>query len=149
VIRQCRDIPGKELFQYYTENKERKKLDSGMVNQYIRETTGSDFTAKDFRTWAGTLKALESFQSMKKPSSPDEIKQNINCMLDEVSKKLGNTRNICKKYYIHSGLITLYEENKFFECLDQRNSQQITSSGLNANEKRLMHILKKCRRSTT
>jgi len=144
IIRQCRDIPGKKLFQYYAEDKKKRKIDSGMVNRYIRDATGSDFSAKDFRTWAGSLKALESFRNMKDPSSAEEIKVNINLMIEEVSKKLGNTGNICKKYYIHPGLISLYEENKFFHCLDKCNFRQITSSSLTADEKLLIRILEKC-----
>lgn len=145
IVRKCRDMPGKELFQYYTANDEIKKIDSGMVNQYIREAMGEDFTAKDFRTWAGTLQALESFQSMPQPDTAEETKENVNRMIDDVSKKLGNTHNICKKYYIHPGLIHLYEENNFFG-LYNGNSQQKNSSIMSTSEKNLIHILKKCRR---
>src|SRR5215213_8970587 len=98
MVKACRDIPGKELFQYFDKDGNRKSIDSGMVNRYIKEATGGDFSAKDFRTWAGTLDILRAFKAMGKAGSETDCKKNIVAALDEVSKKLGNTRTICKKY---------------------------------------------------
>src|SRR5688572_16058577 len=113
IVKQCRDIPGKSLFQYYDPEGENKPIDSGMVNNYIREATEDDFTAKDFRIWAGSLQALEYFRSnLKLLAEAKDTKKNVLAMLDDVSKKLGNTRNVCKKYYVHPALINLCEENK-------------------------------------
>lgn len=143
IIRQCRDIPGKELFQYYTGDGQRKTIDSGMVNAYIRQAAGSDFSAKDFRTWAGSTKAIECLQHLDRPPTSADTKKNIVSMLDEVSDQLGNTRNICKRYYVHPGLINLYEENKFFSSLERSNHREKNYTGLNAAEKTLMHLLNK------
>lgn len=142
IIRQCRDIPGKELFQYYTADGQKKSIDSGMVNNYIKEITQAEFTAKDFRTWAGSLQALKSFRSLDEPLNDSVIKKNILTVLDAVSNKLGNSRSICKKYYIHPGLIKLYEENKLKQYF-QISSVKKETPGLSAEEKILMRTLKK------
>lgn len=142
IIRQCRDIPGKELFQYYTVDGQKKSIDSGMVNNYIKEITQAEFTAKDFRTWAGSLQALESFRSLDEPLNDSAIKKNILTVLDAVSSKLGNSRSICRKYYIHPCLIKLYEENKLKQYF-QVSSVKRKKQGLSAEEKILMQTLKK------
>jgi DNA topoisomerase-1 len=145
ILKQCRDIPGKELFQYYDEKGTRRSIDSGMVNTYIKEATGNSFSAKDFRTWAGSLHAIESFRTVGPAASASDIPKNIGAMLDAVSSKLGNSRNICKKYYVHPGLIKMYEENKLTPYFN-KNSFPATAGqrGLTASEKLLMLILKKC-----
>jgi DNA topoisomerase-1 len=144
MVQKCRDIPGKELFQYYDDNGERKPIDSGMVNKYIKEATGGDFSAKDFRTWAGTLNIIRAFQSIGEAESESDCKKNIVTALDEVSKKLGNTRTVCKKYYVHPGIIKLYEDknlNKYLQELD-KIEQPDDLAGLTSEEKVLMKILK-------
>src|SRR5688572_10486868 len=141
----CRDIPGKELFQYFDENGNRKSIDSGMVNQYIKEAAGGmDFTAKDFRTWAGSLNILWAFKSIGEAMNVTESKKKIVEALDEVSKKLGNTRTVCKKYYVHPGLLKLYEENslkQYLDKLDEIENPDI-SGELTVTEHTLMRILK-------
>jgi len=145
IVKDCRDIPGKELFQYYDETGDRKVIDSGAVNQYIKEKTGQDFTAKDFRTWAGTLHALHAFRSVGDAATNADKKKNIVEVLDLVSEKLGNTRTVCKKYYVHPGLIQLYEEEKLQKYLKELDKIEKDDdiSGLTAEEKVLMKILKK------
>jgi DNA topoisomerase-1 len=144
AVQACRDIPGKELFQYVDKDGNRKSIDSGMVNQYIKAATGSEFTAKDFRTWAGSLNILWAFKSIGCALSDAECKKKIVEALDQVSSKLGNTRTVCKKYYVHPGLITLYEQNslqKYIDGLDEIEQPDDTS-GLTTAEKVLMKILK-------
>ena len=144
MIQKCRDIPGKELFQYYDENGDRKPIDSGMVNRYIKEATGGDFTPKDFRTWAATLNIIRAFKTIGEAESDTEAKKNVVAALDEVSKKLGNTRTVCKKYYVHPGIIKLYEEKnlkKYLKELD-KIEQPDDLAGLTSDEKVLMKILK-------
>lgn len=144
LVQMCKDIPGKELFQYYSEDGERRSIDSGMVNRYIKEASGGDFTAKDFRTWAGTLHVLQSFCSMDNPEHQTDCKKNILAALDEVSHKLGNTRAVCKKYYVHPGVLRLYEErvlDKYLKELDEIEKDD-NLSGLSSEERMLMKILK-------
>ncbi|MEO5592054.1 MAG: DNA topoisomerase IB [Chitinophagaceae bacterium] len=144
MVKQCRDIPGKELFQYYDADGNRKTIDSGMVNQYIKDVSGYDCSAKDFRTWAGSLHALQAFRSLGEALTATESKKNILSALDEVSKKLGNTRTVCKKYYVHPSLIKLYEENNLTGYLKELDKleEPDNESGLTAEEKVLMKILK-------
>lgn len=145
IVKQCRDIPGKELFQYYAADGTRKSIDSGSVNQYIKDASGMDFSAKDFRLWAGSLNILQSFKSMGQAITQTICKQNILRALDEVSVKLGNTRTVCRKYYVHPGLIRLYEENnleKYLKGLDLTEKSKNTS-GHTEEEKVLMKILKR------
>jgi DNA topoisomerase I len=145
IVKQSRDIPGKELFQYYDNDGNKKSIDSGMVNAYLRETTnGMDISAKDFRTWTGTLQALKSLTACKEAKDDAAIKKNVLQMLDEVSAKLGNTRTICKKYYIHPGLIRLYEENKLPALVKNSAAGNKTARGLTKEETVLMALLKKC-----
>lgn len=145
TLRACRDIPGKELFQYFDADGNRKSIDSGMVNQYIKEAAGGmDFTAKDFRTWAGSLNILWAFKSIGDSQSATECKKKIVEALDDVSKKLGNTRTVCKKYYVHPGLIRMYEENalqQYIGKLDEIETPE-DDGGLTCSEQVLMKILK-------
>lgn len=148
TVSQCKDIPGQELFQYYGEDGTRRSIDSGMVNHYIKETVSLDFTAKDFRTWAGTLHALHAFASMGEACNATDCKRNIAAVLDMVSKQLGNTRTVCKKYYVHPGLLQLYEDNKLVKYLNDLENLPTEPTGLTAEEEVLMKILKQYIRTT-
>lgn len=144
VVKECRDIPGKELFQYYDEDGARRSIDSGSVNEYIKEASGMDFSAKDFRLWAGSLNILQSFKSLGQALTQTMCRQNVLMALDQVSHKLGNTRTVCRKYYVHPGLIRLYEENnlqKYLKHLDALEKPD-DKSGLTNEETVLMKILK-------
>jgi len=143
IVKNCREIPGEELFQYYDDDGNTHSVDSGMINSYIKETTGLDFTSKDFRTWAGSLNLLRSLKAVGEALTTTEIKKNIVAALDEVSLKLGNTRTVCKKYYVHPGLIALYEQNslnKYLKGLDELEEND-NSPDLHADEQILMKIL--------
>lgn len=151
AVKQCRDIPGKELFQYYDADGKRHSIDSGMVNRYIQSATGQEFTAKDFRTWAGSLLALHTLCSAGEAITETESKRNVNVMLDAVSEKLGNTRTVCKKYYVHPGLIQLYQEQRlhhYLKQLDQLEEPDETT-GLTQEEEVLMKVLKVINRGNT
>ena len=102
-----------------------------------------DFTAKDIRTWAGSLNLLKAFQSIGNTEDKNESKKNIIAALDEVSLKLGNSRAICKKYYVHPGLIELYENNNLQKFLQESENIKDTekATGLKMEEKLLMKIL--------
>lgn len=145
IVQACKDIPGKELFQYIDENGVRASIDSGMINNYIKEATGKDFSAKDFRTWAGTLSILSSFKALGIGKTQTEIKRSVVAALDEVSAKLGNTRTICKKYYVHPKIIRLYEEGNLQRYLNELDDVEKGEEGseLTQEEKVLMKILRK------
>jgi DNA topoisomerase-1 len=144
VVKQCRDIPGKELFQYYDENGDRRAVDSGEVNAYIKEATKANFTAKDFRTWAGSLNLLRALKTVGNAASDAEKKKNLVAAIDEVSRKLGNTRTVCRKYYIHPKLIELYEQDGLQKYIKELDDIELPDrqTDLTSDEKILLKILK-------
>lgn len=145
IVKQCRDIPGKELFQYYDDDGVKHSIDSGMVNEYIRNIVEGDFTSKDFRTWIGTVQALLAFKDAGEFESKTEAKRKVVEVLDKVSAHLGNTRTVCRKYYVHPSLVDLYENNSLKGYLDKLKSNNHPDEiiGLAGEEKLLMEILSK------
>jgi DNA topoisomerase-1 len=144
LVKQCRDIPGKELFQYYDKEHQRHAISSGDVNTYLKNITGEDFTAKDFRTWAGSVSALYAFKEAGEFSSVSECRKKIVSVLDEVAVNLGNTRTVCKKYYVHPSVIKSYEDGtiyKYVAALDEQD--QANAAELNLAEKALLELLEK------
>lgn len=143
IIKQCRDIPGKDLFQYYDANGDHKSIDSGKVNHYIKEVTGCDFTAKDFRTWAGSLQIINAFRSIGEYINETDKRSKINHALELVSASLGNTVSVCRKYYVHPALITMYEERNLIQHLAQLDLLEKYDgiSGLTREEAILMDVL--------
>jgi len=140
IVQNCRDIPGKELFQYIDEEGNRQSIDSGMVNEYIRKLAGEDFTAKDLRTWCGTLAALTAISENGLGTGGDPKKKVI-AVLDKVSEQLGNTRTVCKKYYVHPSLLELYENGKLDKWLSKKDNTAKPENGLSTVEKTLVNIL--------
>jgi DNA topoisomerase I len=143
IVQQCKEIPGKELFQYYDEAGQRHSVDSGMVNDYIKSICHEDFTAKDFRTWAGTVNAFLAFKEIGLAETDSAARKNIVAVLDKVAGHLGNTRTVCKKYYVHPLIISLYENksiNKYFDQLDKIEEND-NKTDLTADEKIIMQIL--------
>ncbi len=143
IVKQCRDIPGKELFQYYDEEGAHKSIDSGMVNNYIKQISGGDFSAKDFRTWAGTVQAILAFKELGFFETQTETKKKIVEALDIVAKHLGNTRTVCKKYYVHPLVISLYESKTLQNYVSDLERIEVNDNkaDLTAEEKVLMKIL--------
>ena len=143
IVKRCRDIPGKELFQYLDEAGQRHSIDSGMVNNYIKQISGAEFTAKDFRTWSGTVHALLALKSMGGCETLTETKKRVVEALDLVSTHLGNTRTVCKKYYVHPLILSLYESKeleKYVAELDEIEKDD-DQTGLTPEEKIVMKIL--------
>jgi DNA topoisomerase-1 len=144
IVTQCRDIPGKELFQYYDDTGNCRCIDSGMVNDYIKLISGCDFTAKDFRTWSGTVQALLAFKNLGSCDKITEVKRRIVTALDYVACKLGNTRSVCRKYYVHPVVLALYENNSLEKYLSQAKTYEKTHKyDLEPDEKLLLKILEK------
>jgi DNA topoisomerase-1 len=143
IVKACRDIPGKELFQYYTPEGEKKSIDSGMVNEYIKKISGGDFTAKDFRTWAGTIHAFLAFKQLGGFDTDAEAKKKVTEALDIVSKQLGNTRNVCKKYYVHPVILSLYENKSIEKYLAELDEISVNDNktDLTSEEKIVIRIL--------
>jgi DNA topoisomerase-1 len=111
IVRDCRDIPGQELFQWIDERGERRPIGSSDVNDYLREASGGPFSAKDFRTWFATLEALELLRRQRHDSA-GEARRQVLAAVKAVADKLGNTPAICRKCYIHPVILSAYEEGK-------------------------------------
>ena len=108
IVQRCQDLPGQEIFQYLDAFGKRKPISSDDVNEYLREVSGRDITAKDFRTWGGTMVAAVALRTMGPATSRREADRNILRALDTVAERLGNTRAVCRKYYVHPALINAY-----------------------------------------
>ncbi len=128
VIERLQDLPGQELFQYVDEEGAIQSLGSADVNEYLREITGQDFTAKDFRTWAGTVLASLALQELEAFDSETQAKKNIVRAIENVAERLGNTPSICRKCYVHPAVIDAYLDGSMLETLQQRAEQELTES---------------------
>jgi DNA topoisomerase-1 len=110
IVKACQDLPGQRLFQYIDDDGEQRSVESADVNAYLREAMGEDFSAKDFRTWAGTVSAARALALAPECASAAEAKRNINTCVKAVAGLLGNTAAVCRKAYIHPAVMTAYEE---------------------------------------
>lgn len=108
IIRQCAELPGHDLFQYLDHDGNRHAIDSTAVNDYLREITGEHFTAKDFRTWAGSVLACDMLRTIGAASSETEAKKNIVEAIKKVAAELGNTPAVCRKCYVHPAVLEAY-----------------------------------------
>ncbi len=109
LVNRCEEIPGWELFQFYDREGNKHSVDSGMVNAYLHQISGDLFTAKDFRTWAATVLFFDSLRQMPLTTTEKDCSKNILKAYDITAKELGNTRNVCRKYYVHPLLPMYYE----------------------------------------
>jgi DNA topoisomerase-1 len=144
IVRKLQDLPGQELFQYVDEEGQFRDITSQDVNSYLGEITGEDFTAKDFRTWAGTvlvalaLNLQEAFQTKK------QAKANVKDAISAVSKILGNTPAVCRKCYVHPAVLESYLDGDLLEGLKIKTKQGIEekSDDLEENEMAVLQFLR-------
>jgi len=120
VVRACQELPGQELFEYFDEDGTRCDVDSGDVNAYLKDITGRDFTAKDFRTWAGTVLACTALQEFDPYESQAQAKKNVVQAIEAVAGVLGNTRAVCRKSYIHPAILDSYMDGTMLETLSRK-----------------------------
>jgi DNA topoisomerase-1 len=128
IIRRCQDLPGQELFQYLDEEGAPRAIDSADVNAYVQEIAGEAFTAKDFRTWAGTVLAARALQEFESFDSEAQAKRNVVAAIEAVSKRLGNTKAVCRKCYVHPAVINAYLDGSLLETLRHRVEKEIADS---------------------
>jgi DNA topoisomerase-1 len=115
IIQRVQDLPGTEMFQYLDAHGKRQAISSDDVNAHLREITGRNISAKDFRTWGGTMQAAIELHAMGPAPTQREAERNIVRAIDQVSERLGNTRAVCRKYYVHPALISAYLEGRTVE----------------------------------
>ena len=120
IIARTRELPGQELFQYVDDDGQPHTVGSADVNDYLRSITGEDYTAKDFRTWSGTVLAAAALREFEHVDSEAQAKKNIVRAIEAVAKKLGNTPTICRKCYVHPAVIVAYLEGPATPVLQAR-----------------------------
>lgn len=125
LIKKCKDIPGQDLFQYYDDNGDHRTIGSADVNNYLKEICQENFTAKDYRAWSGTVNALTAFQKLTPPESQTDCKHKVIAVLDEVASKLGNTRTVCKKYYVHPTVIATFEKGTIWKYKPKSKNSEL------------------------
>jgi DNA topoisomerase-1 len=124
IVRKCQELPGRELFQYLDDDGNVEDIGSADVNDYLREATGQDFTAKDFRTWIGTVLAAHALCEMKSFTSATQAKHNILAAIDAVAGILGNTRSVCRKCYVHPAIIDAYMDRTLIQALSRAGQRR-------------------------
>jgi DNA topoisomerase I len=130
IVRQCQEMPGYELFQYVTGTGEMRAVDSADVNEYLRQTTGQDFTAKDFRTWFGTVLAVGEFCAAGPCGSETQARRTTVEVVKRVARRLGNRPATCRKYYVHPAVIEAYSDGSLFPAMQQGERQESAYAGL-------------------
>ena len=120
IVKQCRDLPGQELFQYRDPRGAVVDVGSADVNAYLKDITGESFTSKDFRTWAGTVLAAKLLRDYEVVDSQARAKKNIVGAIEQVAKRLGNTRAVCRKCYVHPAVIDAYLDGSMMRTVAQR-----------------------------
>jgi DNA topoisomerase-1 len=127
IVRRVRDLPGQELFQYLDENGERRAIESADVNAYIREAAGGEFTSKDFRTWAGTMLAAKALREAGAFESKAHAMRNVAAAIESVARRLGNTKAVCRKCYVHPALVDAYLEGRLGKIRSARLQAVVSS----------------------
>ncbi|HEY2626529.1 MAG TPA: DNA topoisomerase IB [Candidatus Udaeobacter sp.] len=130
IVSRLQDLPGQDLFQYVDDNGEVRDITSQDVNEYLREITGQDFTAKDFRTWSGTVLAAVALNVVGAFETQKQAKANVKSAIGAVAKILGNTPAVCRKCYIHPAVLETYLEGNLIEGLRKRTGKDLEKKGV-------------------
>jgi DNA topoisomerase I len=142
TVKKCQDLPGQTLFQYVDEDDQQQSVDSGDVNDYLREITGQDFTAKDFRTWAGTVLAACALREFEEFTSETQAKKNIVEAIESVARKLGNTKAVCRKCYVHPAVLDAYLDGTTIDVIMKQASRLLRKfNGLSREEVAVLALL--------
>jgi DNA topoisomerase-1 len=144
IVRRCRELPGQRLFQYVDDDGKQHKIESGDINEYLRETTGGDFTAKDFRTWIGTLLAATALSAIDAPESDADGRRQAAAAIEVVARQLGNTPTVARASYVHPDIVDLYVEGDLPSLWHQKPARD--GRWLLAEERRLLRVLREARR---
>ena len=143
LVKECQELPGQRLFQYYDEDGDLVALTSTDVNDYLREATGFDFTAKDFRTWGGTILAARVLNECGCAESATATKKQITAAVKQVAQALGNTPTVCRQSYIHPAIFEAYEQKQLpdFYCHSEEDCEQLLHS---LDELAVLGLLQNC-----
>lgn len=142
IVKRCQDIPGYELFQYLDDEDRRCAIDSADVNEYLREISGDDFTARDFRTWAGTVLAVGALQAIGAAETQTAAKRNLTLAITRVAEQLGNTPAVCRKCYVHPVVLDGYLGGSLLGALAALTETAAVLEGLRADEAIVLAFLR-------
>jgi DNA topoisomerase I len=143
VLKRCQELPGQDLFQYVDEDGEVVDIDSDDVNSYLQEVTGDDFTAKDFRTWSGTVLAAWALQELGQFGSDTQAKRQVVAAVESVSTELGNTPAICRRCYVHPEVFDAHLDGRLGDILEKEASRKLSKDldGLTPQEAAVLALL--------
>ena len=142
IVKASQDLPGQHLFQYLDDEGERRTVTSGDVNAYLREISGTDITAKDFRTWTGTVLAALALAEYEKADSAAAAKRNVREAIEQVSARLGNTPTICRKCYVHPQVIDSYLSDDLALEISEEIEDELDEPALRPEERQVLDFLK-------
>lgn len=145
IVKRCLDLPGYELFQYVDSEGQPRSVDAADVNEYLREITGQPFTAKDFRTWAGSVLACSFLCEFEAFGSETEAKKNVVQAIKSVAERLGNTPAVCRKCYVHPAILERYFGGEMMRAVEKEVEEEIEKSphALRREELDLLRLLEK------
>ncbi|WP_181706200.1 DNA topoisomerase IB [Chthonobacter rhizosphaerae] len=129
ILRTCQELPGQRLFQYVDDDGTLQAIDSSDVNAYLKEITGKDVTAKDFRTWAGTVQAALALAGTEMPETKTSVRKALRAAIVDVSAKLGNTPSVCRKSYVHPEVLTAFEEGALALAIEEQAASEADAAG--------------------
>ncbi len=141
IVRSCQELPGQTLFQYRSAEGQLQTIGSADVNAYLRTITGRDFTAKDFRTWAGTVLMAKELAAHGAPPSEAAAKRTINAAVERVAARLGNTRAVCRRCYVHPAVLDAYRDGTLASVMRRRDRGP--RAGLRTHEAALLRVLRR------
>ncbi len=141
LVKACRDIPGYDLFQFYDEAGQKQDVESGHVNGYLQETTGESFSAKDFRTWGGTVVAAENLAAHGDDVEEDTMDDLVVQAIKDTAEALGNTPAVCRRYYVHPDVLDAFRAHDLADRLRRRNAGN-TPAGLRPPEAAVLDLLR-------
>jgi DNA topoisomerase-1 len=151
IVHRCHDLPGEILFKYMDNHGNRQEVEAAHVNDYLREASGAEITTKDFRTWAGTMTCAEYLRQVGTAKTKNEAERNVVRGVDHTAKRLGNTRAVCRKHYIHPTIIETYLEGHTLPPMPVRTSRVSRKPGgkLRKHEAQVLAFLKKMAKEKT
>jgi len=144
IVQRCQELRGEELFKYIDDEGKRQTVDAEDVNAYLQDITGREISAKDFRTWAGTMLVAETLRAVGPAKTKREAEKNVVAAVDLTAKRLGNTRSVCRKYYIHPALIEAYLDGSVLPPMAERkwNKRKVRGPVLRQHEMDVLAFLK-------
>jgi len=141
IAKRTQDLPGQHLFEYHNDEGEVCPVTSSDVNAYIKEAMGDDFTAKDFRTWSGTVLAARALAGVAGFASQREAKRKVVNAIESVARSLGNTKTVCRKSYVHPAVIDAYMEGATIRVGKPRALRAVASTGLSPEERAVVALV--------